>query len=315
MTSDRRIQMREIYPFLAEKTLRVIEGTAEERINFLDEKHWVGYPKAAEIHSAMLQSLNVPSGDRAHSRLIVSESYNGKTWVLEHFFKLIRRDSNIKADALGGVVLYVIAPPVADERRLLREIILSTRSPQYAQGTAFDMWGQLESLFKSLNIRMIIIDECQRILAGTTVQHIVCQEVIKHIDNKFHIPMFLAGMPSSLAAVSFDPQIENRFLPIALPLWAMDANYYNLLTALEKFIPLRKQSKISENMAMLSKIHDLSGGKIGETYQLLKLMTIHELKRRREIIDEESLQAVQADSFLMRSSLLHDSIQRPNIRV
>ena len=88
----------------------------QERIAFLDAPRWIGYQRAQTILDTLQGLMQKPKRPRMPNLLIVGESNNGKTTIIDRFNQLCGQgyvDDN--SDPVKPVII-AEAPPEADEK-------------------------------------------------------------------------------------------------------------------------------------------------------------------------------------------------------
>lgn len=260
----------------------------KERIEHILKPKWIGYPVAQSLLNQLEDLLNHPKQSRMPNMLIVGETNNGKTRLIEQFRHNHPADPNLDGDAIKVPVLYVQAPPSPDERGLYNSI-LSVLFQRIKTAESTDQKRQrVISVLKQIDLGVIVIDEIHHLLAGPLLKQRNFLNVIKYLGNELCIPIVGVGTADAFRAIQIDPQIQNRFVPAVIPKWSLNTDFARLLVSFERIIPLREASNLNEK-TMATKLLYLSGGTIGELSQLLNKAAIWALKNDREKIDFEAL--------------------------
>ncbi len=154
-------------------------------------------------------------------------------------------------------------PPKPDERRFYNAILETLNAPQKDNDRIEKKHGQVLSILKKVEIKMLIIDELHHILAGKYVIQRAFLNLIKYLSNELRIVIVGAGVKDAYYAINTDQQMANRFEPALLPKWKFEEEYLRLLKSFEALLPLRNPSNLDrEDLAM--KILSMSEGVIGE---------------------------------------------------
>ncbi len=143
-------------------------------------------------------------------------------------------------------------------------------------------------MLATINVRMLIIDEIQHVLAGPLLKQRHFLNVIKYMGNELQIPIVAAGTHDAFNAIQIDPQLANRFEPALLPRWTMNDDYLRLLSSFEVALPLDQPSGLMEP-ALATKILSLSGGTIGEISTLLRRAALRAIEDGAERISSTTL--------------------------
>ncbi|WPO67189.1 TniB family NTP-binding protein [Acinetobacter haemolyticus] len=265
-----------------------VELGQRERIEHILKPKWIGYPAAQMILEQLEDLLHHPKQSRMPNLLIVGETNNGKTRIIEQFRQAHQADPNLEGDAIKVPVLYVQAPPSPDERGLYNNI-LSLLFQRLKTAESTDQKRQrVISVLKQIDLGIIVIDEIHHLLAGPLLKQRNFLNVIKYLGNELCVPIVGVGTADAFRAIQIDPQIQNRFVPTVIPKWNLNSDFARLLVSFERILPLRYPSKLSEK-EMATRLLYLSGGTIGELSQLLNKAAIWALKNNKENIDFEVL--------------------------
>ncbi|MCL9677218.1 TniB family NTP-binding protein [Acinetobacter sp. ACZLY 512] len=261
----------------------------DERIEHILKPKWIGYPAAQTILDQLEDLLHYPKQSRMPNLLLVGETNNGKTCLIEQFRKNYPADPNLDGEAIKVPVLYVQAPPSPDERGLYNNI-LSLLFQRLKTAESTDQKRQrVISVLKQIDLGVIVIDEIHHLLAGPLLKQRNFLNVIKYLGNELCVPIVGVGTADAFRAIQIDPQIQNRFVPVVIPKWSLNTDFARLLVSFERILPLKQPSRLSEK-SMATKLLYLSGGTIGELSQLLNKAAIWALKNNRESIDFEALE-------------------------
>ena len=186
----------------------------DERLARIRAPRWIGYPQANSILTKLDEALTYPKTHRMPNFLIVGDTNNGKTMLINRFCAKHPADDNPKGDYANVPVLLVQAPPTADEGRFYNAI-LDLLFAVYKNHDRIDKEQfQVIALLKTLSVKMLIIDEIHHILAGSTNRQKVFLNVIKYLGNELQIPIVGVGTKDAYRAIQSDPQLSNRFNPI-----------------------------------------------------------------------------------------------------
>jgi len=254
--------------------------TREGRIARIRAGRWIRYPVADRIADRLEALLASPRVTRMPNLLIVGDPNNGKTALIERFVR--------HHPALGGTspdtpVLAVEAPPVPDERRLYQAILrrLGTMSrPSWAAARL--QWETLRALV-AFGVRMLVIDDVQRALAGPPAKQRQLLNAIEHLGSELQIPIVAAGTPDASNAIHADPQFAYRFDRAVLPRWTMSSDYLRLLASFEIALPLEHRSALAKS-GLAVNILSRSEGTIGEISALLCGAALAAIERGTERI-------------------------------
>jgi hypothetical protein len=262
----------------------------QERIILIKSYRWIGYPRAREILAKLDALHDHPEILRMPNLLIVADTNNGKTQIVSKFFKSHMRFMP-PDDTLQVTVLMVDCPPVPDEKRLYSIILQRLNAPHNQKASAEALLMQIQRLFAGLGMRMLILDEIQHTIAGSSQKQRAFLNVIKSLGNRLKIPIVAAGTKTALNAISSDDQLSNRFEPIYIPLWREGEDFFRLVASFEKMLPLKEASNLS-NPALARRILAMSEGTIGEISSVINKAAILAIETGEECITESTLQKI-----------------------
>lgn len=280
--------MEHLHPKAAEIALK----TDKERILSVNQEKWIGYTGAEEILLEMEALLDYPTCSRMPGLLLVGETNNGKTALLNKFLKNhpIYRDEN--QEGLTVPVVKVQAPPLPDEKRFYNNILDSLQIPFRINDKVEQKHRQIVHVMKAMNVKLLLIDEIHHVLAGSPTKQRAFLNIIKYLANDLSISIVCAGTKDARAAIGIEPQLANRIEPIDLPKWSMDKEYIKLLSSFERILPLQKPSNLhSKDIAM--KILVMSEGKLGEISTIIKRSAEVAIKDGSEKISPSTLDKIR----------------------
>jgi len=245
----------------------VISLSEQERINFLHEPRWIGYPDAAKILDIMNGLINRPVNSKKDNLLIVGDPNNGKTTIINRFVKI-----HAKKEIVDGQpsipVISTEAPPTADIKGLCISILEKFNAPYNMNHPHMKLMHQITHLMELCQVKILIIDEIHSLLAGSILKQREAMNAIKKLCNTLNIPIIAVGTHDALTILMTDKQHKSRFDCIALKEWDLDKNYQLLLSDFEKIIPLANASDL-HLVKSATLLHDITGGNIGHLHKLL----------------------------------------------
>ena len=267
--------------------LAVLTKSKEERIKFLDEDKWIGYPKAKEILQQLERLYNMPKKLRMPCMLLYGETNNGKSSIIEYFCQKHAIENNDESIAIP--VVNVMAPEGPDLNALYDAILYELMVPFASTAKKSKKLHQIQYYFEHTGVKMLIVDEIHNILSGTVGKQKEFMNALKNLNNTLQIPIILVGIKDALRATSTDPQIKNRFPPTLLPQWKLDQEYLSLLASIEKLLPLKKPSDLARKKELALEIYNRTDGYIGEILTLLMLATEDAINTSIEFISLDGL--------------------------
>lgn len=277
---------------LTKRTTIITETyTDSQRIEYIKNFKWIGYTEATNILKKLDELMLYPKCSRMPNLLIVGDSNNGKTAILNKFDKLHEPYINEDTKKVINEVLYIQAPPEPDEKRLYNSILDKLFAPSKTTERIEQRQLRVINLLKKLDTKILIIDEIHHVLAGQTTKQRLFLNVIKYLSNELQIPIVCAGTREAFNAIQTDPQLANRFEPKVLPRWNNDVELKRLLKSFETIMPLKNESMLIEN-SMSTKILAMSEGLIGEIKKIIELSAILAIETKIEKITPKILDSI-----------------------
>lgn len=133
-----------------------------------------------------------------------------------------------------------------------------------------------------------MIDEIHNILAGRDNIRREFLNLLRYLGNELKITLVGVGTRDAYLAIRTDDQLENRFLPISLPLWGDDQDTRSLLASFAASYPLRARSHLSGD-EMTGYLLARCEGTIGELAMLLTAAAVAAVETGEEAINRRAL--------------------------
>ncbi|QKF72371.1 transposition-related ATP-binding protein TniB [Aliarcobacter faecis] len=282
-------------PNLAPQFRKYLEMSDEERIYFIQKDKWIDYPLANKVLLKMQDIFNAPKSIRSRGMLLYGDSNNGKTAILKKFYRDFSKDEYIDED--GDLIhlmpiLYVISESSSDESVMFSKILSAMNVPVNHKEKAIKKKEEVIYNLGIMKTKLIIIDEIQNVLQGPYNKMTQLITSLKTLNNTTAIPIILAGTQDAMSAISIDNQTKSRFKPLELPNWNNDENFSRFITTIEAMLPLKKASNLYQNYELLTYLHELSNGCIGEVIDILKDASIYAIRTKSEKITKKEIKEI-----------------------
>ncbi len=277
--------MSALYPHLHPSARAWADEDAASRIRRVRTDRWIGYARAEAALAALDDVLSFPKRTRMPNLLLVGQTNNGKTMIVEKF----RRSHPPMAatDTVDGVarvpVLKIQMPSGPDERRFFGAILEELGMGQWPRDNLAARQSDAVRLMRLTDVRMLIIDELHNILSGTRTQQRRLLNLLRWLGNELQIPLVGVGTAEALHAIRSDDQLANRFEPVPLPLWSEGPEYLRLLSTLEALLPLQKASGLA-GPVLAGTIFTRSEGVLGEIVAIVIRAAVEAISSGAEAI-------------------------------
>lgn len=276
---------------LHESIRQYLSVSDEERVTMIQSPRWIGYPRARQILGQMEDLLRHPKNHRMPNLLIVGRTNNGKSKILERFASMHPAEENASGNGINVPVLCIDMPPSPNVMLFYERILRKLFAPAKAWDRIHRRERQVFDLLERINLKMVVIDEIHNILRGHVDKQLEFLSMLRDFGNQLRVPIVAAGTKDAFNAIRSDPQLENRFEPMTLPLWEIGDEFLRLMASFEMMLPLKKPSNLSDT-AMAAKIISMSEGTIGDTSLLLNRAAIHAITSGTEQITFKTLESV-----------------------
>lgn len=292
---------------LIPETQAALNLSDAERINYINGAFWIRYRRAEEILDKLEYLLSFPKRHRMPNLLIVGDTNNGKTMIVQRFQSKHPAHDNAEGDGIVLPVLGIQAPNVPDEGKFYDEILTSLNAPFKIKEKESKKYFQILRILEGLETRMLIIDELHNIIAGSLNRQRALLNLIKNLGNKLRIPIVGVGTEDAYNAINTDPQLSNRFEPMTLPKWQNDGQYLSLLVSFETMIPLKKPSDLVDD-AIADQLLYMSEGIFGELANILSRAAVAAIKNKEERISLKLLESLASSNWILPSERTRHSL-------
>jgi Cdc6-like AAA superfamily ATPase len=261
----------------------VMSLSDEERIRHIQLGTWLPLSDAKQALTLMEGMLSHPRVPRMPNLLLVGPSFSGKTSILNKFMDSHPPDQSPDAQFTVCPVVMVEAPPKPDISDFYSRVLDALFTQSRHTAPPHQKYHQIKQLFQTLEVRMLIIDEIQHLVAGSLNRQREFRNAIKSLGNEAHVSIVAAGIDDAYNAMNLDPQMASRFPPLALTSRWQGDQARRLLATIERRLPLRKPSNLS-SMEMASDISAMAEGSLGNICDLCKSAAIHAIRTGLEQI-------------------------------
>lgn len=282
-------------PNLAPQFRKYLEMSDEERIYFIQKDKWIDYPLANKVLLKMQDIFNAPKSIRSRGMLLYGDSNNGKTAILKKFYRDFSKEEYIDED--GDLIhlmpiVYVISESSSDESVMFSKILSAMNVPVNHKEKVTKKKEEVIYNLGIMKTKLIIIDEIQNVLQGPYNKMTQLITSLKTLNNTTAIPIILAGTQDAMSAISINNQTKSRFKPLELQNWNNDENFSRFITTIEAMLPLKKASNLYQNYELLTYLHELSNGCIGEVIDILKDASIYAIRTKSEKITKKEIKEI-----------------------
>lgn len=279
------------YSHLSNIGKALIHATDQERIRAIRAGSWINYPSARDILTWMEELLDYPRITRMPNLLLVAPPFNGKTSLLEHFIDKHPPDLDPLLEVTTCPVVMVESPESPNVSALYSRILDKLMAPYKPGASPQEKDSQVKYLFSRMGVKMLIIDEINNLIAGSSNKQRAFRNALKGLGNETKVVIVAAGTEDAYNAFNQDPQMSSRFTPKELPLWKAGRLLAQLLHTLEERTPLKRASNLRDP-AKMQELHFRSEGALGDICDLFKELAVDAIRQKTEEITLESIRAL-----------------------
>ncbi|WP_322544666.1 TniB family NTP-binding protein [Rhodococcoides fascians] len=257
-----------------------------DRIRLIRSERWIGYPQARMVIDHLETLLSWPDRQRMPNLLLLGPTNNGKSMIIVKFRRTHPPISLSDREQLP--VLCVQMPPDPSPGRFYLALLTALGTPTRPRNRVHELEQQALMLLRATGVRMLIIDELHNVLAGRDNVRREFLNVLRFLGNELRIPLVAVGTRDAYLVIRTDPQLENRFHPMTLPVWTNTADTRSLLASFSTSFPLRKPSHLT-SPEMTDYLLTRSEGTIGELTTLLTAAAVTAVDSGEEAITSSVL--------------------------
>lgn len=266
----------------------------KERIHFLNEPRWIGYPTAQKLIELLRHMMDLPTRPRMPNLLVAGDSNNGKTTIIDRFRELHGASYvNDNAEPVKPVIV-VQSPPTSDEKALYISMLEEFWAPYRATDPVVKLRYQVLHLMRECNVRILIIDELHSLLSGSAIKQREIMNAIKMLCNELAIPVVGVGTSDAIRVLHTDPQHASRFDVFPLRPWNIGVDFQRFLKGFESVLPLKEPSQLF-HPGVAHRLHSISEGNTGNLHRLLVECATEAINSGKEKID---LEIINSKSWL-----------------
>jgi hypothetical protein len=271
---------------LSADTKPLLEQSLAERITWVRRARWFVYPQAQVVLDRLEDLLSYPTQSRIPGMLLIGDSNNGKTRLIEEFARRHPAVENYGGENMVCPVLVVQTPPAGKEQDLYRQILVTLF--KHVPSSTGAMRDDVVELLRAISVKVLIFDELNNMFALPGLRQQQSLNVIKYLANVLEVSVVGTGVRELERAVSIDPQLKNRLRPLHLPVWTASKISRRLMMSLERMLPFPEPSNL-HSIQLTNYILAKTDGLIGEIIELIMAASILSLNAGASKITQEAL--------------------------
>ena len=270
------------YSHLFASAAELLERSQLERAEFMLVDRFLRHRRVVEIQSYVDFMLLGPTRSRAPGLLVHGRPGSGKTM----FGKSIIRGCNRVCKGPGKAqvpVLMISMTNAREAKTLYTRLLAALGCPQPERYSGSDRERLVLRLCQEASVKLIIVDEIQDILNTTPRQQRMALDTLKFVMNELSVPLLALGIHGAKQALEVDVHLAARFAFEELPTWRVDNDLMELLFTLEKGLPLKEPSNLTDP-SMMKDLIERSGGTLDLLIRYVTWAAAHALEAGEERI-------------------------------
>lgn len=281
--------MTTAYEHLHPKARDVASKSDDERIAWLKVRRWVKLHQSENALAQLEALLAYPPRGRMPCLLLHGTTGMGKSEILERFRDRHPWSIDVNTGRETLPVLLAEMPPEATEIDLYDAIFKQLNVHERARKlNARGLRNDLIALLKDAGVKVLMLDEIDKILCSTPRQQGIFLNSIRYLTNQLRIPIVCAGASNAKLAIRGDPNLADRFGSLELRHYEKGRALQELLASFAMTLPLRQPSNLQTSEFQMEVI-EMTKGVTGRIFRLFEALAIAAITSGRETIDLESL--------------------------
>jgi len=263
---------------------KLLDASDRERACKIIQDHTILYPALQQVVAEAEWMVYEPRQTRARGRIICADRGNGKTSLAD----LIHARFHDYDRSDVPCVLRISMTGMHDARSVYGRIMEELGSPARISHRLSDRELLVQRLLRSVDCRLLILDEVQDILQGNEREQLRALQAIKLLMNELHLPIMAFGTETAGRGFTGDPHLAARFSEYRMPSWKADNTLANFLCTYERLLPLKKPSDLAspDKLAVLAKV---GGGILGRIVTRVQNAALAAIVDGTECITKEHL--------------------------
>lgn len=259
----------------------------EARIDWLRRDRWLSLPQAEAAVSRLEDLLTYPPRGRMPCLLLFGSTGMGKSEILNRFAELHAGSYDVRAGMATMPVVVVQMPPQPTEEEFYTELMLAMNYVEFERLPLRSLRGLARRMLAEFGTKVLVLDEIDKMLAGTPRQQRIFLNTIRFLTNDLKIPIVCAGTEDARIAVLTDPNLADRFGVFELLPWRNDHELRQLMASFSGLLPLRRASLL-DAPEVRQRVIALTQGVTGRIFRLIEAIAIAAIRSGREMIDAAS---------------------------
>lgn len=279
--------MTELYDHLFPNYREQAELPDQARIDWLRRDRWISLPQAEAALDRLEELLTYPPRGRMPCLLLFGSTGMGKSEILNRFAERHAGTYDTRSGLTNMAVITVQMPPQPTEEEFYTELMLALNFGEVERFGLRSLRALARRTLSEFGTKVLVLDEIDKMLAGTGRQQRVFLNTIRFLTNDLSIPIVCAGTEDARIALLTDPNLADRFGAFQLVSWRNDHALRQLMISFAGLLPLRRPSQL-DTPEVRQKVIALTQGVTGRIFRLIEAVAIAAIRNGREMIDAAS---------------------------
>lgn len=258
-----------------------------ERIDWLRRDRWISLPQAEHALKRLEDLLTYPPRGRMPCLLLFGSTGMGKSEIVNRFAELHSPKYDLRAGLSAMPVVVVQMPPQPSEEEFYTELLLAMNYAELDHFSIRSLRTIARRCLAEFGVKILILDEIDKMLAGTPRQQRVFLNTVRFLTNDLQIAIVCAGTEDARIAVLTDSNLADRFGALELAPWRNNHALRQLMASFAGLLPLRRPSLL-DAQEVRQRVIALTEGVTGRIFRLMEALAIAAIRSGREMIDAAS---------------------------
>ena len=275
------------YEHIFESHRQYAEWGDDERKKWVCQDRWLDLPQAKRAIRELEKIFAYPPRGRMPCLLLYGAADLGKSEILKRFADQHPSGYDKRRGVSHVPVVRVEMVPEPLEADFYLQILTTVNHPGCEHYSVRALRTTVHQILKEIDAAMLILDEIDKMLAGTARQQRVFLNAIRFLTNSLQIPIICAGTESARMAFTTDPGLADRFRALELIAWQDDAAFRQLLKSFSGLLPLRKPSELG-TPDVRKQILAMTAGVTGRIFKLIEVVALEAIDNKKEMLELSS---------------------------
>lgn len=277
----------------------------EQRKKWICQDRWVDLPQAKRALNMLEKIFVYPPRGRMPCLLLYGATDMGKSEILKRFVEQHPSGYDKRRGISHVPVVRVEMVPEPLEADFYLQILTTLKHTGCEHYALRALRTTVHQILKEIDAKMLILDELEKMLAGTARQQRIFLNAIRFLTNSLEIPIVCAGTETARTAFITEPALADRFSALELIAWQDDMALRQLLASIAGLLPLHKASELN-TPEVRKQILAMTEGITGRIFKLIEVVAMKAIDSKREMLDLSSFQDPDLQLPLLSMQLIEE---------